>query len=115
MKIDYDKMCEWEMQKAVFLQKVAIDIGMDLTGYGEIGVNPNSGYTYIWLEDYNFSLYMPISCELKITDVSALYTDPEDGTETELDLTTDTTLSDIEDWISRLESKTNCKNNDNEA
>ena len=102
MKTNYENMGKWELEKAVFLQKIAVDLGMDLTGYGEVSVNPNSGYTYLWLEDYSFTLYMPINCELVKTDVVALWSNPNDGEEIEMELEADTRLSDIEDWAQDL-------------
>ena len=103
MNTNYDKMGKWEVEKAVFLQKTAIDLGMDISGYGEMGVNPNSGYTYLWLEDYPFTLYMPISCELVKTDVYALWSNPEDGEEIEMSLESNTRLVDIEEWVEKCE------------
>ena len=103
IQTNYDKMGKWEIEKAVFLQKVAVDLGMDLSGYGEMGVNPNTGYTYLWLEDYNFTLYMPINCDLKKEDVYALWTDFNDGTEEEMDLKEYTTLNEIEEWAEELQ------------
>jgi hypothetical protein len=76
---------------------------MNTKGYGEIAVNNNSGYTYLWLEDYNFTLYMPISCELQKSDVYALYSCFYDGEETEMSLSNDTTLEDLENWASELD------------
>lgn len=105
MNLNYDKMCKWELEKAVFLQKTAVDLGMDLTGYGEVATNPNSGYTYLWLEDYNFTLYMPISCELEKADIYALWTSPEDGEEIERSLEADTTLNELESWAEELNKK----------
>lgn len=107
MTTNYENMVKWELEKAVFLQKIAVDLGMDLTGYGEVAVNPNSGYTYLWLEDYNFTLYMPISCELKKTDIVALWTNSEDGEEIEIDLKNNTTLANIEAWAEKLSDKVN--------
>ena len=63
MEYKINEMCGWERQKAVYLIGVAESLGMDLDSYGEVAVNKNSGYTYLWSEDYNFSLYMPINCE----------------------------------------------------
>jgi hypothetical protein len=95
-------MCGWERQKAMFLIQIAEQLGMDIDGYGQIGVNNNSGYTYLWLEDYSFTLYMPINCDLKKTDVSALWTNPEDGEEIEFDLKPNTDLDDLEKWANDL-------------
>ncbi len=57
METNYKDMCKWEMEKGIFLQKIAVDLGMDLTGYGFVESNKNSGYTYLWLEDYQFTVY----------------------------------------------------------
>jgi hypothetical protein len=73
---------------------------MDLD-YGCAGVNPNSGYSYIWSENYSFSLYMPINCELKKDDVYALYSSFKDGEETEVVLGNQT-LEELENWASEL-------------
>jgi len=53
----------------MYLQKIALGLGMKLDGSGEIGVNKSSGYTYLWLEDYSFVLYLSIACELEKHDV----------------------------------------------
>ena len=105
MNTNYDKMCKWELEKAIFLQKTAVDLGIDVSGYGEVSVNPNSGYTYLWLEDYNFTLYMSISCELIKTDIWALWTNPEDGEEIEIALKKNTTLNTLETWAEGLSKK----------
>lgn len=95
-------MCEWEQDKALFLIKVAKSLGMNTKSYGDLAVNPNSGYTYLWLEDYSFTLYMPINCELNKDDVYALWSSPEDGEEVEFKLTESTTLEDLELWAKKL-------------
>jgi len=98
MDIKINDMCDWERKKAVFLMGVAEDLGISLNDYGEVAVNSSSGYVYIWSENYNFSLYMPIDCELKKTDVVALWTSSKDGEEREFNLKEDTTLEEIEKW-----------------
>lgn len=115
-----NKMCSWERQKAMYLIKVAEDLGMDTEGYGELAVNENSGYTYLWLEDYSFTLYMPINCELQLTDVCALYSCPYDGEETETclisdnkDIKTAMTLKDLKDWAEGLSKESKEKENKN--
>jgi hypothetical protein len=102
MTTNYDKMCKWELKKAIFLQKVAVDLGMDVSGYGQVSVNPNSGYTYLWLEDYGFTLYMPINCDLVKTDVVALWTNPNDGEEKSFDLKKGTTLNQLDMWAGKM-------------
>ena len=98
MEIKINDMCDWERQKAVFLMGVAEDLGISLNDYGEVAVNSSSGYVYIWSENYNFSLYMPINYELKKSDVVALWTSSKDGEEREFNLKEDTTLEEIEKW-----------------
>jgi hypothetical protein len=94
-----NKMCGWERQKAMFLIQTAENLGMDIDCYGEIGVNQNSGYTYLWLEDYQFCLYMPINCELTKGDIWASYSSPENGEEFEIELGKKT-LTELEGWAS---------------
>jgi len=103
MEYKLNDMCAWERRKAIFLMGIAEDLGINLNSYGEVAVNNNSGYTYIWVEDYNFSLYMPIDCELKKSDVIALWTNSNNGEEEELNLKEDTTLKDIQVWAESLE------------
>ncbi len=98
-------MVGWEQRKAFYLIQIAQELGMDISGYGEIGVNNNSGYTYLWLEDYMFTLFMPINCELTKTDVWAIWSTPSDGTEEEMELESSTTLQDLQDWAEQLYSE----------
>ena len=104
MKINanFDKMGSWEIEKASFLILTAKRLGMDISGYGELNVNPNSGYTYLWLEDYCFTLYMPISCDLKESDIWVLWTNMEDGEEIEKTLDEFSDLREIETWCQEL-------------
>ena len=104
METTLDKMCDWERKKGIFLMSIAEDLGMNTSGYGQLAVNPNSGYTYLWLEDYPFTLFMPISCELKKSDVSALWSNPEDGTEWGMDLSEDTNLDNLYKFVENCEN-----------
>lgn len=106
---NFGNFCGWEKYKALFILKTALDLGMDISGYGVLDVNPNSGNTYLWLEEYNFCLRMPTCCELEISDVVASYTDSYDGEETEINLTRLTTLSELEKWACDLENKSQDK------
>ena len=104
MEIDFKKMTDWEMQKATFLLFTAQRLKMNVNSSGSIiSVNENSGYTYLWCEDYNFTLYMPINCELSKGDVYVLWTNIETGEETEENLTEFNNLKDIENWVAELE------------
>lgn len=78
-------MCEWEHQKALFLMQEANKLGYNyLSTYGEVDVNQNSGYVYLWSDNYLFSLYMPISCKLDTSDIGVNYTDTEGNEHQEL-------------------------------
>ena len=104
MEYKLNDLCNWERKKAVFLMQVADKLGLKYAdSYGEVAVNPNSGFTYLWSEDYNFSLYMPINCELVKSDIIALWTNSYNGEEQEFDLTEETTLKDLEDWTEEQE------------
>lgn len=105
MEINNKNMGEWELQKASFLMLEASKLGMKITGYGQCDVNQSSGNTYLWLEDYNFCLFMPINCELVKSDIYASYSCPINGEETELALEDKTTLKDLEKWASKLDKK----------
>ena len=109
MELNNKNMCSWELQKAGFLISEAGKLGMNVSGYGFVDVNPNSGYTYIWLEDYNFTLYMPINCELVKTDIYALFSCPVDGEEEEMQLEDNTRLVDLEKWAEKLDKKSRKK------
>ena len=99
-------MCAWERKKAIYLMNIAENkLNMNLNGYGEIGVNNNTGYTYLWCEDYNFTLYMAINCNLIESDVYVLYTDFTDGEETEESLANFDNLEQIYDWCEEIEKK----------
>lgn len=105
MKTNYEKMTSWEIEKASYLIITAKQLGMDLQSYGEVAVNQYSGYTYIWLEDYDFTLYMPINCELKREDIYVLYTDSETGEEIEESLKHFETLNDIYEFINTIKNE----------
>jgi hypothetical protein len=103
MNLDLSKLEGWELTKAIYLVQSAKELEMNLNTYGEISVNPNSGYTYLWSEDYPFSLYMPIQCELSKDDIYVLYTNMENGEETEEVLSEFKDLKDIYNWVEHIE------------
>lgn len=105
MKANFEKMTKWELEKAMYILVQAKELGMDMAGYGELDVNPNSGYTYLWLEDYDFSLFMPINCDLKRKDVYMLYTDFETGEETEESLEHFENIEDIYEFINTIKNE----------
>ena len=103
--MDYklNEMCQWERQKAMFLINVAEnELKMNLEGYGEVSVNQNSGYTYLWVEDYPFTLYMPIDCNLNLNDVYVLWTNSDNGEEIEMVLGNET-LEDVNKFVERCD------------
>ena len=102
MKTNFEKMGSWEIQKAGFLIQEAAKLGMRVDGYGEVNVNQNSGYTYLWLEDYQFTLYMEINCELERKDIYVLWSNLEDGNEVEERLTNFRDITDIYKWVDIL-------------
>ena len=103
MTVTYENFVSWEQEKAVYLQKIAIELGMDLDGIGEIAVNRSKSKTYLLLEAYSFTLYLSIACELEKHDVWVLYQDYKTGEEHEetLDCIGDT-YQDIENWINKI-------------
>lgn len=107
MKYNFETMTDWELDKANFLIQSARQLGMSLKGYGEVSVNQNSGYTYLWSEDYSFTLYMPISCELDKESVYVLYTNMENGDEIEESLVEFEDIDAIYRWVDLLENQEN--------
>ena len=105
MTTNFENMCDWEIQKGAYLILKAKQLGMNLNSYGELAVNPNSGYTYLWLEDYSFSLFMPIWCELTDEDVFVNYFDHITGNEIEEQLSEFSSIDEINKWVSTLETK----------
>lgn len=80
MNINTENMCANEIRKLALLITKASELGMDIGGYGEVGVNESSGYVYLWLEDYAFTLYIPPS---QRNTVYALWTNTNNGDEIE--------------------------------
>lgn len=104
MELNFEKLSGWELTKAIYLVQQAKELGMTLKGYGQIDVNPNSGYTYLWSEDYPFTLYMPIDCRLNKNDVYVLFSDWTTGEETEKKLSNFKNIEEIYDWVEKLEN-----------
>jgi hypothetical protein len=81
----------------------AAKLEMNLDSYGFLDYNERSGNTYLWLEAYNFTLY--------ISDfnnqIKALYTCPYDGEEIERNA--GTSLEKLEAWVQRLAKKSEKK------
>lgn len=107
MTTHFDTMTNWEREKAQFILRCSLNLGMRIDGYGELALNQFSGNVYLWLEDYPFALYMPINCDLSTEDVFVLWTDTNDGTEHEMSLSNFSDLEDIYQWCNELEIATN--------
>lgn len=99
MDFHADKMASNEIRKAARLITRADELGMDLGGYGEAAVNPSSGNTYLWLEDYPFALFISPGGS---DTIWALWSDPYDGDEHEMEVTTVATLDYLEAWAEQL-------------
>jgi len=77
----------------------AVELGMDVSGYGELGENARSGNVYLWLEDYNFCLYIAPCSRV----VMACYSCPQDGEETMR--VAGRNLYKLEQWAEKLARK----------
>ena len=79
MTIDIEKMVANEQRKAVKLLQTAIDLGLLLDEYIEVGVNQYSGHTWLMHYDFSFVLYIPIGGD----DIWVMTTDNMTGEEFE--------------------------------
>jgi hypothetical protein len=70
---------------------------MDLSGDGYADENKSSGHVYLAMTDYNFTLFISLGAD----DVQALWSDPENGEETEIEVG-EMSLSDLTDWCASL-------------
>ena len=91
-----------ELRKAALLITKAADLEMDVGGYGETAVNNSNGNVYLWLEDYPFSLFIPLGGSDRI---HACWSDPYFGDEETIDAH-DLTLHDLEAWAEALTEAT---------
>ena len=111
MNITTENMCSNEVRKAGLLLTKAAELGMDASGYGELGVNLNTGNVYLWLEDYAFALYIGLGSDRII----ALWTSFEDDTEEEYPLEDCTSLYTLNDWAEFCQRADDHKHNKVEA
>lgn len=86
------------MRKIGLLITKASDLGMDVSGYGVADENQTSGYVYLWLEDYPFTLFIDLGSD----DIQALWTNSNDGEEIET-TTEGMSLEDLYQWVNELE------------
>ena len=94
-------LCANAVRKVALLITKAADLGMDLTCYGNAAENENNGNVYLWLEDYPFTLYIPLCSDDAIHACwSSLYVDHEELIEVDA-----MTLRDLETWADDLNTK----------
>jgi hypothetical protein len=102
MEINNKNLGNKQLRKIALLMTKASDLGMNLSSYGFADENQNSGYTYLWLEDYPFTLFMASNSE----EVWACWSNPEDGEETVTNVIDEMTLDNLYDWVADLEQQT---------
>lgn len=81
------------LRKAALLITKASDLGMDISGYGELAENQHSGNIYMWLEDYPFTLFISLGSDT----IYANWSNPNNGEEEDIDIDA-MPLHDIESW-----------------
>ena len=99
MEIKSD-LCSNAIRKVALLITKADDLGMRLDGYGYADENKNSGHVYLWLEDYNFTLYIDLGSD----DIKALWSSPVDDRE-EIVSVEGMSYLDIEQWSYDLDNE----------
>lgn len=94
MEYKINQSVKQHVNAARLIQKAA-KLGMDLDGYGFLDYNSSYGNTYLWLEDYMFTLYIS---DFDNT-IKALYTCSYDGEETKRNA--GNSLDTLEVWAQR--------------
>jgi hypothetical protein len=94
-----------DLAKAGKLLAFGGEIGMDLSGYGILDVNLASGNVYMWLEDYNFCLFIGLGSP----SIKARYSCPIDGEESIKERVY--SLQDVEMWSSKRAKESEAKEN----
>ena len=95
-----ENMCANAIRKVAILITKAADIGMNLSSYGHAAENDSNGNVYLWLEDYNFTLYVPLCCgddSVIKACWSNLYVDEEETIDADT-----LTLRELEAWADDL-------------
>lgn len=97
----------WEFEKISYIFKAVRErFGIDLWQKGtQVGVNPNSGYSWVWSDDYPVSWYMPINCELRHEDVYASWSDPDNGDEHEAEISLFKSADEVWEWVDELQKE----------
>ena len=92
-----ENLCNNAYRKIAKILTKASDLGMDLSGYGHADENTTSGHVYLYLEDYPFTLFISLGSD----EVQALWSDPENGEETEIEVGS-MSLNDLIEWDASL-------------
>lgn len=95
------ELCGNELRKVGLLLAKAGSLGMDLSGFGEAGVNRNNGNVYLWLEDYPFSLFIDLSGD---DAIQACWSNFDNGDE-EFITVDNLNLYQLEKWAAELDLK----------
>ena len=98
MEITNKNLCSNELRKIALLMTKASDLGMDISGYGVADVNQYSGNTYLWLEDYPFTLFITLGDD----SIWANWSSPMNGEEHEIEVYEATNLDRLEKWANDL-------------
>jgi hypothetical protein len=94
-------LCPNAIRKVALLITKAAELGMDLSCYGHAGENGHNGNVYLWLEDYHFTLYIPLGGD---DEIQAVWTNMYDGEE-ETRTAEGTTLRELEAWTHYMNVK----------
>ena len=98
MKISNNVINADNINRLAMLLTVISKLDMDISGYGQIDVNPNSNYLYVWAEDYPFTPYINSDNEINF-----MWTCGYCGSEHAMKYVEgETTLEAIEEWIESL-------------
>lgn len=106
MEYKINQSVKQHVNAAKLIQKAA-KLGMDLDGHGFLDYNNVYGNTYLWLEDYMFTLYIS---DFDNT-IKALYTCSYDGEEWVRNAGDD--LNKLEAWTMRCHKKSENKEGNN--
>lgn len=104
MEINTENMVNNQFRKAGLLITKACDMNMDLTSYGEVGVNEHNGNVYLWVEDYPFTLYIPNG---ERNTIYALWTNTNNGDEIETLASHGKNLDRLLKWCTALDREHN--------
>ena len=99
MEINTKEVSANEIRKIGVLITAAAELGMDVSGYGFADVNKSSGNTYLWLEDYPFTLYIPPCGD---DEIYAMWTNYVNGDEEEININGET-LGSLYEWCKELD------------